>query len=96
MPIPDQLYPRYGSTPVGMLKNQWGECSEVVLACGLGVFGAVGTYMLYLEDKKTGQMSNRAYKDHYTVYRPNDPAIVRLKEEWYANGAPPMTSTRLE
>jgi len=46
------------------------------------------------EQGSTEHSDDKAYKEHYTVYRPNDPRIARIKEEWMEGGAPPMTSTR--
>ena len=44
----------------------------------------------------TKATTNKPYKEYYTVYRPNDPRIQRLRQEWYQNGAPPMTSAKVD
>eukprot|EP00088_Acartia_fossae_P018250 TRINITY_DN20523_c0_g1_i1.p1 TRINITY_DN20523_c0_g1~~TRINITY_DN20523_c0_g1_i1.p1 ORF type:complete len:114 (-),score=26.85 TRINITY_DN20523_c0_g1_i1:70-411(-) len=87
---------KYGSGPVGLLKNLWGECSEMVLCGGIALFSIGMMYYKYQEDKKTGASSNKPYKEYYTVYRPDDPRISRLRQEWFQNGAPPMTSVKLD
>merc|ERR1719500_1453683 len=71
---------KYGTGFVGLAKNFWGEGSEVALATCLGIFSLTGIYLYHLEDNKTGYSINKAYKDHYTVYRPDDPRIARIKE----------------
>merc|ERR1712226_666990 len=85
---------KYGSGPIGLMKNAWGEVSEVVVCAGFAAFSIVGIYLNYLEEKRTNYATNKAYKEFYTVYRPDDPRIARVKEEWFANGAPPMTSSK--
>merc|ERR1711874_807672 len=87
---------KYGSGPIGMLKNLWGECSEMVLCGGIAVFSVIGTYYKYVNDKETKSLTNKPYKDFYTVYRPDDPRIERLRQEWFENGAPPMTSAKID
>merc|ERR1712059_118307 len=85
---------KYGTGVVGLLKNFWGECSGVAVCTVIGVFSVIGVYMTYLEEKETHCISNKPYKQWYTVYRPDDPRITKLKEEWYKNGSPPMTTSR--
>ena len=53
-------------------------------------------YYKYCEDLETKGSTNKPYKEYYTVYRPNDPRIQRLRQEWYQNGAPPMTSAKAD
>ena len=79
---------KYGSGPVGMLKNLWGEvnirtkaklrsatecilfqCSEMVLCGGIAVFSVIGSYYKYVNDQETKSLTNKPYKDFYTVYR---------------------------
>merc|ERR1719357_1829163 len=86
---------KYGSGPIGLLKNFWGECSEVALGAGIFVFSSAMIYLAYVDDKKTGIHTNKPYKKYYTVYRPDDERIEKLKKEWFATGAPPMTSSKL-
>eukprot|EP00092_Neocalanus_flemingeri_P001949 GFUD01002080.1.p1 GENE.GFUD01002080.1~~GFUD01002080.1.p1 ORF type:complete len:113 (-),score=32.38 GFUD01002080.1:102-440(-) len=86
---------KYGTGPVGLLKNYIGECSEVALASVIFVGSFVSIYLTYLGDKKTNIINNKPYKNFYTVYRPDDPRIEKLRKEWFANGAPAMTSTKI-
>lgn len=66
------------------------------LCFGIAMFSVGYMYYSYCEDKKTHISTNRPYKEYYTVYRPDDPRIERLRQEWYKNGAPTMTSTKLD
>merc|ERR1712080_518174 len=85
----------YGTGPVGLLKNFWGECSSIAICAGIAAFSIVGLYCNYLEEKRTNYTTNEPYKRYYTVYRPDDPRIAKVKEEWFEKGAPPMTSSRM-
>jgi hypothetical protein len=86
---------KYGTGLVGLAKNAWGEASEVCFGVFVGLIGCVGFYMHYQENKRTGYITNKPYKDYYTVYRPDDPRILKLREEWYKNGAPTITRSRI-
>ena len=33
---------------------------------------------------------------NFVFSRPDDPRIQKLRQEWYKNGAPPMTSVKLD
>ena len=85
----------------------------MVLCGGIAVFSVIGCYYKYVNDKETRSLTNKPYKDFYTVYRyvqlpsrltsnltfvvrPNDPRIERLRQEWFENGAPPMTSAKID
>ena len=72
------------------------QCSEFVICGGIGLFSVGMIYYKYLEDLETKATTNKPYKEYYTVYRPNDPRIQRLRQEWYQNGAPPMTSAKVD
>ena len=41
----------------------------MVLAGGIALFALGGIYKKFLDDKETGSMSNKPYKEYYTVYR---------------------------
>ena len=71
------------------------QCSEFVICGAIGLFSMGMIYYKYLEDKETKAHTNKPYKEYYTVYRPNDPRIQRLRQEWFQNGAPPMTSAKI-
>ena len=60
------------------------------------MFSLGAIYYKYLDDLETKSHSNKPYKEYYTVYRPNDPRIQRLREEWFKNGAPPMTTAKMD
>ena len=45
------------------------QCSEMVLAGGIALFALGGIYKKFLDDKETGSMTNKPYKEYYTVYR---------------------------
>jgi len=87
---------KYGTGPIGLLKNAWGESSEVVLTTGIALFSLGMMFYKFHENKETELYTNKPYKQHYTVYRPDDPRIERLRQEWFKNGAPPMTSAKLD
>ena len=72
------------------------QCSEFVLCSGIALFSMGLIYYKYCEDLETKGSTNKPYKEYYTVYRPNDPRIQRLRQEWYQNGAPPMTSAKAD
>ena len=72
------------------------QCSEFVICGGIAVFSLGAIYYKYLDDLETKSHSNKPYKEYYTVYRPNDPRIQRLREEWFKNGAPPMTTAKMD
>jgi len=86
---------KYGTGIVGLLKNFWGESSEVAIAAMIFVGSSISIYTMYVNDKETKYFTNKPYKQYYTVYRPDDPRIENLRKEWYKNGAPPMTSTKI-
>jgi len=86
---------KYGTGMVGLAKNAWGECSEVVVALGIAVFSGVAWYRNYLRNCETGYNRNKPYKHYYTVYRPDDPKILKLREEWFETGGPTITSSRI-
>merc|ERR1712127_143368 len=87
---------KYGTGPVGLAKNMWGELPEVTSALFLAVFSLGGIYKSYLNELETGYLSNKAYKDTYTVYRPNDPRLEHIKAEWFENGSPAVTSSKIQ
>ena len=72
------------------------QCSEFVICGGIALFSAGMIYYKYLEDLETKATTNKPYKEYYTVYRPNDPRIQRLRQEWYKDGAPPMTTCKVD
>ena len=41
----------------------------MVLCGGIAVFSVVGCYYKYVNDKETKSLTNKPYKDFYTVYR---------------------------
>lgn len=86
---------KYGTGLVGFLKNLYGEAPEVCLAAFVGGLGVARVVYLYCTEKDSGYFDNRPYKLYYTVMRPDDPRIGRLRADWYENGVPPMTTTRL-
>jgi len=87
---------KYGSGPLGILKNFWAECPEVALTGMIATFSVIGLYYVLSGDKTDKKFTNKPYKDFYTVYRPDDPRIQKLRTEWFENGAPPMTSAKLK
>eukprot|EP00090_Calanus_glacialis_P047655 TRINITY_DN999_c0_g1_i1.p1 TRINITY_DN999_c0_g1~~TRINITY_DN999_c0_g1_i1.p1 ORF type:complete len:114 (+),score=26.44 TRINITY_DN999_c0_g1_i1:41-382(+) len=86
---------KYGSGPIGMLKNFWGEAPEVALGLGIAIFSYTGIYLHWLSDRETQVHNNKPYKNFFTVYRPDDPRIQALRKEWFEKGAPAMTSTKM-
>ncbi len=71
------------------------QAPEVCLAAFIACIGMARMVYYFYEDKETGFYTNRPYKRYYTVMRPDDPKILKLRAEWYENGAPPMTSSKL-
>ena len=41
----------------------------MVLCGGIAVFSVIGSYYKYVNDKETKSLTNKPYKDFYTVYR---------------------------
>ena len=40
-----------------------------MLCGGIGLFSVIGIYYKYVNDQKTKSLTNKPYKDFYTVYR---------------------------
>merc|ERR1719445_1652233 len=78
-----------------LVKSFWGECSEVAVGLVIATVGCGLVYRSWLKDQETGYGHNKPYRTIYTVYRPDDPRIAKLRSEWYENGAPPMTSSKI-
>jgi len=87
---------KYGWGVAGFAREAWAEGSEVVICGGIALFSVIGFYFSYMDNKETGRITNIPYKSYYTVYRPDDPRIATLKEEWFKNGAPPMTTSSMD
>jgi len=85
---------KYGSGPIGLLKNAYGEQPTVCLAMFIGFLGVCKYINNYYENARTGCYDNRAYKRYYTVMRPDDERILKFRSEWFENGAPPTTAVR--
>jgi len=82
---------KYGKGPLGLIKNLYGEQPTV---CFFFIFGACGIVKLvsaFYEDQKTGCFTNLPYKKYYTVMRPDDERMMKLREDWFVNGAPVIT-----
>ena len=41
----------------------------MVLCGGIAVFSVIGSYYKYVNDQETKSLTNKPYKDFYTVYR---------------------------
>jgi len=84
---------KYGTGFVGMLKNAYGEQPSVCFCACLALIGVAKLVWNYNENEKNGTLTNLPYKKYYTVYRPEDERLLKLRSEWFENGVPPTTKT---
>ncbi|KAG5875689.1 hypothetical protein JTB14_023968 [Gonioctena quinquepunctata] len=65
---------------VALFKRGWNEIPEVIGSSFFGVFGlgltAFSVYCYYAKDG-----DNRKYKEHYTVYRHDDPRVDKIRKD---------------
>lgn len=71
---------KYGKGFMGQFKKQWDARPELVgssiltiLSLGLGIAGLNYYY--------THDLDNRKYKQHYTVYRHDDPRVAKIRQD---------------
>jgi len=84
---------KYGTGPIGLLKNAYGEQPTVCFCMLFGLVGVIRFMFAYKEEVENHTYSNLPYKKHYIVMRPDDVRVKKLKAEWFENGVPPMTKT---
>lgn len=62
-----------------LFKRGWNEIPEVIASSFMGLVGlGIGAAALINYQNKDGD--NRRYKMEYTVYRPDDPRVKKIKE----------------
>lgn len=71
---------KYGKGFMGTLKKAWDERPELV---GSGIIGvlSLGVGILSLNYYYKNNKDNRKYKQHYTVYRHDDPRVATIRQD---------------
>lgn len=71
---------KYGKGFAGFIRRKWDSNPDIVGSTVVAIFGlGIGVYTLdyYYRHNK----DNRKYRQHYTVYRHDDPRVAQLRTD---------------
>jgi hypothetical protein len=71
---------KYGGS---YLKNAWAEVPELLFGAPYFIGGIGLMCYLWYKNSNGDYFTNRPYKPYYTIMRPDDPRVDRIKSEFY-------------
>lgn len=71
---------KYGKGFIGAFKKLWDKRPELVGSAILGTI-SIGVGITALNIYYKNDLDNRKHKQHYTVYRYDDPRVAKIRQD---------------